>query len=131
MNTTTQTKWTPEEVEYLQEWAEHLPAEQIAKKLKRTTAQVQDKSHYFGLSIKPVYDNWSTTELGKLLGISHETIRKWVIKGELIARQAKKIKGSVYRINRKDFKVFYLQYRDRKYCFRRVNQESLNWILND
>jgi hypothetical protein len=123
--------WTQEEIEYLQEWAEHLPAEQIAKKLKKTTAQIEDKAHHLGINIKPIYDYWSAGELARLLDISYSIIATWVRRKELIANKSRNAKNSHYRISRKNFKAFYLKYKNEKVCFRRVNQESLNWILND
>jgi excisionase family DNA binding protein len=129
MNTTTQTKWTPEETEYLIEWAEFLPVEQIAKRVNKSIKTVRNKAKDEKLNLRPIYDNWSTYELARLLGINNETIRKWITNGELVAKQARKIKGSVFRITKENFKDFYLKYRDKKLCFRRVNKENLNWIL--
>jgi excisionase family DNA binding protein len=129
MNITTQTKWTPEQIEYLQEWAEFLPVEQIAKKVNKSVNAVWNRAKEEKLNLKPIYDNWSSKELARLLNINNETICVWIRKGELKAKQSRKIKGSVFRISKENFKVFYLKYRDKKHCFNRINQENLNWIL--
>jgi excisionase family DNA binding protein len=129
MNITTQTKWTPEQIEYLQEWAEFLPVEQIAKKVNKSVNAVWNRAKEEKLNLKPIYDNWSSKELARLLNINNETICVWIRKGELKAKQSRKIKGSVFRISKENFKDFYLKYRDKKHCFNRINQENLQWIL--
>jgi len=129
MNTTTQTKWTPEQIEYLQEWAEFLPVEQIAKKIGKSIKQIRDKATKLDLSVKPKYDNLSSRELAKLLGISDSAIVYWIQQKELKAKKSKKLRNATWRITQKDFREFYYKFSARKTSFKKFNQENLQWIL--
>ncbi|MEA5566653.1 helix-turn-helix domain-containing protein [Anabaena sp. UHCC 0399] len=101
-------KWTPQEIETLEEMAESYTPKQIAYRLKRrgyyrSLEGIRKKLHSLGYSVRPTLDNYSCNEVAKVLQVDSGTVAAWVKRGWL-----KAIKPSVhqYQIKSRDLKRF-------------------------
>jgi hypothetical protein len=122
--------WSEEEIAFLVANAEILPIERIARRMDRSVDAITRKAHYLGISLSLTLDNWSAKSLGRLLGVHGNTVNTWIANGELKATRSRKTKKSSHRISRKDFKEFYIKYKDVKLSLSQVNPDILEWIMD-
>lgn len=101
-------KWSPQEVEILEEMAESHSPEQIARRLrrngyKRTREGICKKLRALGYSVRPTLDNYSCKYIAEVLQVDYTTVANWVKKGWL---KGTKPSTHHYQIRSQDLKRF-------------------------
>ncbi|BAY41637.1 hypothetical protein NIES2111_60330 (plasmid) [Nostoc sp. NIES-2111] len=102
------TKWTPQEVEILEEMAESHTAQQIAQRLTRhryhrSLEGIRKKLYSLGYSVRPTLDNYSCKHIGEVLQVDSSTVAGWVKRGWL---KAIKRSSHHYQVKSQDLKRF-------------------------
>jgi hypothetical protein len=78
-----ETPWTDADVSFLINNAGHMSERKIARKLKRTVRSVESKARELGLSEIDAEEGYSGRRLADELGVSKNTVTKWVRSGLL------------------------------------------------
>jgi excisionase family DNA binding protein len=101
-------RWTQEEIATVEEMAELFTLKQIAHRLKirgyrRTTGAIATKLYSLGYSARPILDNYSCTEIAKVLNLNAATVSQWVRRGwiKTVRRSTRR-----YQIKSQDLKRF-------------------------
>ncbi|MBD2510140.1 hypothetical protein H6G91_23065 [Nostoc muscorum FACHB-395] len=102
-------KWTPQELDILEEMSEAYTPKQIAYRLRRrgyhrTTLAVHKKLYALGYSARPTLDNYSCNQIAQALSLNSSTVARWVRLGWL-----KAIRRSTrnYLVKSRDLKRFF------------------------
>lgn len=106
-------KWTPEEIEFLQE---HVGSDEIYSVLKvfrkqypnRELNAILTKIKRLGLSRVPVDGGWNCTGLAELLGCKRDRVHDWIARDLL--KTSRKNGKRHHRILERDFAKFAMQY---------------------
>lgn len=99
--------WTPEEDDYLLKYVGHKTYDQMAKHLNRTPVAIEGRINTLGIKNKHIETNtFTASEIGRVLGKSHETIRRWINSYGLKAEQ----KNTSYEGN--NFNRYYIKPED-------------------
>lgn len=102
-------KWTPQELEILEEMSEAYTPKQIAYRLRirgyhRTTLAVHKKLYSLGYSARPTLDNYSCNQIAQALSLNPCTVAKWVKRGWL---KAIRRSATNYLVKSRDLKRFF------------------------
>ena len=72
--------WTSVEIERLREFGGTLSLTKLASKLGRTESSVKNRLFILGLGCR-VVEGYSQNELGKLFGVHHNKVGRWIARG--------------------------------------------------
>ena len=102
-------KWTPEELEILEEMSEAYTPKQIAYRLRRrgyhrTKLGVHRKLYRLGYSARPTLDNYSCKQIAQTLSLNPCTVANWVKRGWL---RAIRRSSTNYLVKSRDLKRFF------------------------
>ena len=121
--------WTKEEIDLLYLWANDVPLERIASRLKRTQSSVKSKAHELGLTLRPTVDHLSIKSVADILQCSRGSLLYWIEKGALVSRKSSPQTVSVpWRIKRSQLKKFYKANPNLR-IFKNAPKESLEWLI--
>jgi predicted XRE-type DNA-binding protein len=121
-------RWTDDDLFLLESLLGEMPIEAIAKKLGRPENTVRIKARQIGLSIVPQTNHFNCGQLAEILGIEQSTVNEWIRKGELRAKKGRNFRQSAFRITRKNFKRFYMNFLNKKRCLKHIPPETLAWL---
>ncbi|MFH0423185.1 hypothetical protein ACHBIF_04135 [Streptococcus sp. A11] len=86
-------RWTAEEIEYLEKNCDRMPLRNIAKKLKRSVFAVRCKMQRLGLTVQSTEDFINLSEFCRESGISKYQVRYWIrAKGFPARKRGKEMK---------------------------------------
>lgn len=89
-------RWSKDDVAQLRELVGKTPIRNIAAIMKRSVSSVKQKLHSLRLGGR-VTEGYSQHELGRLFGLSHNTIGRWIAKGWLDLEKGRITHSSVER----------------------------------
>jgi hypothetical protein len=83
LNYTRMRPWAQAELDFLRDHAGERSNWWIARKLKRSMCAVRVRASLLGVSVQ-VHDGYSRAQISQLLGVQHQTVRRWIDNGWLI-----------------------------------------------
>jgi hypothetical protein len=122
-------RWTEKEIAYLEKQAGVLPAEAIARRLKRSCSAVSAKALSLGLSTRPTLDSLNARALAETLGVNHQTVKLWIRWGYLGATKRGEHERARWCVTLENFKAFYSAYGAKLPSLKAVDREAIDWLL--
>ena len=118
--------WTPEEIEYLNQWQGLRSAKWIAKRLGRGETSVILKMHRLGLD-RRVWNGYAVRDVARCFGVGHHVVDRWLAKGWLVGqRQGTGRPNEIIRVEESAILQFVREHREEF----RLDKADQAWFLH-